>query len=114
MLEQYNRLREEPVSDLELQQAKDAFLNSFVFSFADAGQIVGRLMELEYFGLPADFLQQFRDGVVRLTKEDLLRVARKHLDPSRLIILAVGKDEDFEKPLTAFGRVTVVLLKPGG
>jgi zinc protease len=114
MLEQYNRLREEPVSDLELQLAKDAFLNSFVFSFADAGQIVGRLMELEYYGLPPDFLQQFRDGVVRLTKEDLLRVARKHLDPSRLIILAVGNEEDFEKPLTAFGRVTVLLLKPGG
>ena len=114
MLEQYKRLREEPVSDLELQQAKDAFLNSFVFSFADAGQIVGRLMELEYFGLPPDFLQQFRDGIMRLTKEDLLRVARKHLDPSRLIILAVGKDEDFEKSLTAFGRVTVLLLKPEG
>ena len=114
MLEQYDRLRVELVSDLELQQAKDAFLNSFVFSFADAGQIVTRLMELEYYGLPSDFLQQFRDGVVRLTKEDLLRVAQKHLNPSRLIILAVGKEEDFEKPLTAFGHVTVLSLKPGG
>ncbi len=113
MLEQYDRLRVEPVSDLELQQAKDAFLNSFVFSFADAGQIVSRLMELEYYGLPPDFLQQFRDGVVRLTKEDLLRVAQKHLNPSRLIILAVGKEEDFEKPLTAFGHVTILSLKPG-
>ena len=114
MLEQYDRLRLDLVSDLELQQAKDAFLNSFVFSFADAGQIVSRLMELEYYGLPPDFLQQFRDGVVRLTKEDLLRVAQKHLNPSRLIILAVGKEEDFEKPLTAFGKVTVLSLKPGG
>ena len=113
MLEQFGRLRKEPVSDLELQQAKDAFLNSFVFSFADAGQVVSRLMELEYYGLPPDFLQQFREGVVRLTKEDLLRVARKHLDPDRLIILAVGKAEDFEKPLTAFGQVTILSLKPG-
>ena len=113
MLEQYERLRREPVSDQELQHAKDAFLNSFVFSFADAGQIVGRLMELEYHGLPSDFLQRFRDGVMQLTKEDLLRVAQKHLDPNRLIILAVGKDQDFEKPLAAFGQVTVLPLKPG-
>ena len=113
ILEQFDRLRKEPVSDLELQQAKDAFLNSFVFSFADAGQVVSRLMELEYYGLPPDFLQQFREGVVRLTKEDLLRVARKHLDPGRLVILAVGKAEDFEKPLTAFGHVTILSLKPG-
>jgi zinc protease len=113
MLEQFDRLRREPVSDLELKQAKDAFLNSFVFSFADAGQIVGRLMELEYHGLPSDFLQRFRDSVIGLTKEDLLRAARKHLHPDRLIILAVGKEEDFEKPLTAFGQVTVLPLKPG-
>lgn len=113
MLEQYDRLRREPVSDQELQHAKDAFLNSFVFSFADAGQIVGRLMELEYHGLPPDFLQRFRDSVMRLTKDDLLRVAQKHLDPNRLIILAVGKDQDFEKPLATFGQVTVLPLKPG-
>jgi zinc protease len=113
MLEQFDRLRREPVSDAELQHAKDAFLNSFVFSFADASQIVGRLMELEYHGLPSDFLQRFRDGVMRLTKEDLLRVAQKHLDPGRLIILAVGKDQDFEKPLGTFGQVTVLPLKPG-
>ena len=114
VLEQFSRLSKEPVSDLELQLAKDAFLNSFVFSFADAGQVVSRLMELEYYGLPPDFLQQFREGIIRLTKEDLLRVARKHLDPKRLIILAVGKAEDFEKPLTAFGQVTILSPKPGG
>ena len=89
-------------------------LNSFVFSFADASLIVGRLMSLEYHGLPKDFLQQFRDGVVKLTREDLLRVARAHLHPDRVVILAVGKDDDFEKPLSTFGRITVLTLKPGG
>jgi predicted Zn-dependent peptidase len=114
MLQHMERLRQEPVLDEELQHAKDAFLNSFVFSFADAGQIVGRLMALEYYGLPKDFLQRFRDSVVRLTKEDLLRVARAHLHPDRVIILAVGKDETFDRPLTTFGEVRVLTLKPGG
>jgi len=114
MLDQMERLRKEPVTDDELQLAKDAFLNSFVFSFADAGQIVGRLMSLEYHGLPKDFLQRFRDSVVKLTKMDLLRVAYKHLHPDRVIILAVGKDGDFEQPLSTFGRINVLTLKPGG
>jgi zinc protease len=114
MLDQVERLRQEPVSTEELQLAKDAFLNSFVFSFADSGQIVGQLMALEYHGLPKDFLQRFRDSVVRLTKEDLLRVARRHLHPDRVIILAVGKDDDFEKPLSTFGRINILTLKPGG
>ena len=114
MLDQMERLRQEPVSAEELQLAKDAFLNSFVFMFADSGRIVDRLMTLEYFGLPKDFLQRYRDSVVKLTNEDLLRAARAHLHPDRLIILAVGKDDDFEKPLSAFGRITVLTLKPGG
>lgn len=114
MLDHMERMRQEPVSPEELQLAKDAFLNSFVFSFADSSLIVGRLMSLEYHGLPKDFLQRFRDSVVRLTKEDLLRVARLHLHPDRVIILAVGKDNDFEKPLSAFGQINVLTLKPGG
>jgi zinc protease len=114
MLDHMERLRQEPVTDDELQFAKDAFLNSFVFSFADAGLIVGRLMALEYFGLPRDFLERFRDSVVKLTKEDLLRVARRHLHPDRVIILAVGKDDDFEQPLSTFGQVRHLTLKPGG
>ena len=114
MLAHMEQMRQEPVSDEELQHAKDAFLNSFVFSFADPGQIVGRLMALEYHGLPSDFLQQFRDSVVRLTKEDLIRVARRHLHPDRVIILAVGKDDTFDKPLTTFGQVNVLTLNPGG
>ena len=114
MLGHMEKLRQEPVTDEELQHAKDAFLNSFVFSFADAGQIVGRLMSLEYYGLPKDFLQRFRDSVVRLTKEDLLRVAREHLHPDRVIILAVGKDDTFDKPLSTFGQINVLTLKPGG
>lgn len=114
MLGHMERLRQEPVTDEELQLAKDAFLNSFVFSFADAGLIVGRLMSLEYYGLPRDFLQRFRDSVVKLTKEDLLRVARRHLHSDRVIILAVGKDDDFEKPLSTFGQVHHLTLKPGG
>jgi predicted Zn-dependent peptidase len=114
MLQHMERLRQEAVSDEELRQAKDAFLNSFVFSFADAGQITGRLMALEYYGLPKDFLQQFRDSVVRLTKDDLLRVARTHLHPDRVIILAVGKDDTFDQSLSTFGRITILTLKPGG
>ena len=52
--------------------------------------IVSRLVELEYDGLPKDFLQQLREKVVKLTKEDILAVSRKHLHPDRLKIIAVG------------------------
>ena len=108
------RLRTEPVSDAELEEAKEAFINSFVFSFASASAIVSRLIALEYDGLPKDFLQQRYDKVVKLTKEDLLRVARMHLHPDRLRILAVGPGEALPKVLSGFGEVQEIKLKPDG
>ncbi len=107
------RLREQPVSDVELEEAKEAFVNSFIFSFASPASIVSRRLQLEYDGLPKDFLQQLRDKVMKLTKEDLLRVAREQLHPERLKILAVGPS-DTGRVLTGFGEVKEIRLDPEG
>ena len=108
------RLRTEPVADEELAEAKEAYVNSFVFSFTSASSIVSRLIELEYDGLPKDFLQQLRDKVVKLTKEDLLAAAKKHLHPDRLKILAVGPGEALPRLLSGFGEVKEIKLAPEG
>lgn len=108
-----NRLREEPVTDAELREAKDAFVNSFIFSFSSPAGIVSRRLQLEYDGLPKDFLQQLRDKVMKLTKDDLMRVAREQLHPERLKILAVGPAET-GRVLAGFGEVKEIQLEPEG
>lgn len=108
------RIRAEPVSDTELAEAKEAYVNSFVFSFASPSAIVGRLVELEYDGLPKDFLQQLRTKVVRLTKEEVLVAAKKHLRPDQLKIIAVGSGEALPKALATFGDVKEIKLSPEG
>jgi len=106
------RMRNEPVNDTELEEAKEAYVNSFVFSFTSASSIVGRLMDLEYDGLPKDWLQQIRDRVVKLTKEDIQRAAKAHFNPERLRILAVGSGEALSKVLATFGEVKEITLVP--
>ena len=108
------RMRAEPVTDAELAEAKEAYVNSFVFSFSSPSAIVSRLVELEYDGLPKDFLQQLRAKVVRLTKEDVLAAAKKHLRPDRLKIVAVGSGEALPKALSTFGDVKEITLSPEG
>ncbi|MBI4002430.1 MAG: insulinase family protein [Nitrospira defluvii] len=106
------RMRNEPVTDAELEEAKEAYVNSFVFSFTSASSIVSRLMDLEYDGLPKDWLHQIRDKVVKLTKEDIQRAAKAHFNPERLRILAVGSGEALSKVLAAFGEVKEITLAP--
>ena len=108
------RMRAEPVTDTELAEAKEAYVNSFVFSFASPSAIVSRLVELEYDGLPKDFLQQLRAKVVSLTKEEVQTAAKRHLRPDRLKIVAVGSGEALPKALATFGEVKEITLSPEG
>jgi predicted Zn-dependent peptidase len=108
------RMRTELVTDQELAEAKEAYVNSFVFSFASPSAIVNRFVELEYDGLPKDFLQQLRARVIALTKEDILAAAKKHFHPNRLTIVAVGSGAALPKLLSRFGEVQEIQLAPEG
>jgi len=108
MLKELKRIREEEVSSAELARAKDEYLNSFVFNFDSRAKIVNRLMTYAFFGYPLDFMDRVKTGVEKVTKEDVLRVAKKYLRPDKVQILVVGKKEDFDKPLATLGEVNVI------
>jgi hypothetical protein len=56
-------------------------------------------------------MDRVKEGVEKVTKKDVLRVAKKYLRPDNVQILVVGKKEDFDKPLTALGEVNVIDIK---
>jgi len=96
------------VTEEELRLAKDGILNSFVFNFDGKGEIVGRLMTYDYYGYPRDFLSTYQKSVERVTVEDVRRAAAKHVHPEELIVLAVGRDDDFDAPLSTLGEVRAI------
>jgi predicted Zn-dependent peptidase len=108
MLQELKKIREQEVTDEELAKAKDGYLNSYVFNFESKPQIVNRLMSLAYYGYPLDFTEKQKAGVEKVTKTDVLRVAKKYLQPGKVQILVVGKKEDFDKPLSTLGTVNVI------
>jgi len=111
ILDVIESIRKEPVSDEELQLAKDAITNAFVFRYTSSSQIVSQQMELDYYGYPEDYLETYLGNINSVTREDVLRVAREHIHPEKMVILVVGKAEDFEKPLSTFGEVRTIELK---
>jgi predicted Zn-dependent peptidase len=107
-LKEVRRLTEEPVSPEELRTAKEGILNSFVFNFDTTGEIVRRLMAYEYYGYPRDFLEKFKANVEKVTAEDVLRAAQARLKPDKLVVLAVGRQQDFDQPLSTLGAVQTI------
>lgn len=108
MTDEVRKITESEVTDEELALAKEAYLNSFVFNFDSKGLIIRRLMTYEYFGYPSDFLQKTKDEIEKVTKADVLRVAKKHLQPEKMQVLVVGRAEDFDEPLSVLGPVNEV------
>lgn len=102
------KMTQEEVTDEELALAKDSYLNSFVFNFDSKGQIINRLMTYAYYGYPADFLQKTKANVEKVTKADVLRVAKSHLQPDKLQILIVGRPDACDKPLSTLGTVKTI------
>jgi len=114
VVQEVRRITEEPVSEEELRVAKEGILNSFVFNFDTTGEIVRRLMTYEYYGYPRDFLERFKANIEQVTAEDVLRAARTQVRPDQLVILAVGRQQDFDQPLLVLGEVsTIDITIPG-
>jgi len=104
MIQEVRKMTEDEVTDEELNLAKESYLNSFVFNFDTTGEIVERLMTYEYFSYPEDFLQKTKENIEKVAKQDVLRVAREHLNPDNVQILVVGKSQDFNEPLSVLGH----------
>lgn len=84
-------MRSQPVTEAELTLARESLINSFVFAFTDTHSVVTQQMRLDWFDYPPDYLATFRDKVAAVTADDVLRVARQHLNPERQTIVLVGQ-----------------------
>jgi zinc protease len=111
LYEEVDRLKKEPVTAEELQRAKDAILNSFVFRVDSRAKVLSEKMTYEFYGYPLDFLETFQAGIEKVTAADATRVAAQYILKEKLAVVVVGKPSDFDRPLTSFGTVTPVDIK---
>lgn len=99
MVKQIEGMQTNPPTEDEMRMGKDGYLNSFVFNFDSKAEVVNRLMNYDYHGLPEDFLQQEKEKVEKVTPEDVVAAAKANLHPDKLKVLVVGNSADFEMPL---------------
>ena len=104
VMTEVERMREEPPTQEELGLAKDSYLNSFVFNFDSEREILSRRATYEYYGYPADFLQQTRDAIEGVTPDDVLSAAQTYLHPDDSHILVVGNGNQFSEDLSTLSQ----------
>jgi zinc protease len=90
VLDQIRGVRDDLVTEEELETSKQNLIETFPRQFESKPQMLRVFVTDEWTKRPKDYWKTFRDKVRGVTREDLQRVARKHLDPDKMAILVVG------------------------
>lgn len=105
---QIERLQNEPVTEEELQQTKDQFLNSLVFRYDSRAKILNERLSYDYAGLPEDTFDRLVEEIREVTTEDIMQVANDYLRPEDVQILVVGNSNEIGDQLTKYGNVNEI------
>ncbi|HVH57392.1 MAG TPA: pitrilysin family protein [Vicinamibacterales bacterium] len=103
-----------PITDEEMQMAKDTLIQRLPAQFSSVSAIGSTITSLYLQDLPPDYYQNYAKAVRAVTREDVLRVAKKYVDLDHLNIVIVGDRASIEGPLKATGIAPIVLLDPEG
>jgi zinc protease len=111
-------LSKQPITEDEIQRAKDAILNAFIFRLDSPDKILAERMTYEFYGYPPDWLDKYQSEIKKVTATDVNRVAAKYLHQDQLAVLVVGNTKEFDKPLSSLGPVKDIDITipppPGG
>jgi len=90
VLTEIKAIRDNPVSDQELSEAKSFLMGSFPLRLDSTAKLAQVLAQVEYYGLGFEYFSQYQKWIERVTKEDVQRVAKQYLDPQHYALVVVG------------------------
>lgn len=118
ILDEFNRIRKEPVSDAEMEVAINYYLESFSNAFESPQTTMSTFANLEMTGKPMDYYKTYRDHISAVNKAKVQEVANKYIHPDKAVILIVGDFEPCNKggdkwpgPLEKLGQINKINLK---
>ncbi|HEX8843414.1 MAG TPA: pitrilysin family protein [Pyrinomonadaceae bacterium] len=107
MFYELDRMRVLPVTDEELNAAKIFSTGNYSVELASQAGLAGRIATIYMYGLPHDFIENFRPKIEALTPADIQRVAAKYFDTYRAAVVVVGDYEKVKDQVAPFGDITL-------
>lgn len=99
------KIRNGEVSDKELKDAKNYLVGSYQLGLETQGGITQRLLDAKLYNLPKDYLEKYSDNVLKVTAQDVHRVARSHMDLENATITVVGDASKIRSELTPIAPI---------
>lgn len=91
--QEWARMRDAPVTQKELDDAKAYLIGSMPLSLSSTDQIAGMMLSLMLDDLPITYLDDADDRISAVTVADVTRVSKRLLTPDGLVTVLVGNPE---------------------
>jgi zinc protease len=113
-MKELNGIRGEiPITAKELDYNKQSLIRRYPGQFETIGAISNQLSSLVVYGLPDTYFNDYISKVNDVTLDDVNRVAKKYLDPSKMAIVIVGDRKVIEPGLKDLGYSITILDSEG-
>ena len=97
-LEELNRIRDTPPKPEEVADARTYLGGSQSLHGSTAADEASQMLYVDRHHLGADYLSDYRKGVMAVTPEDVQAAAKKYLDPEHMVLVAAGAVDASGKP----------------
>ena len=116
LIEFMNELKaiRESITPQEVERAKRYLQLQLPGNFETTQSIALQLVPLVVYGLPLEYYSSYVQNIEAVTLEDLQRVARRYIDPSRMSIVVVGDRASIEPAVRALNLGTISIRDVSG
>jgi zinc protease len=114
VLKEVSKIRDNGVTADELRMAKDSIVRSLPANFETSGSSASTMASIYLFDLPLDYYQTLPARIDAITANDVLDVAKKHLVPERMVVVAVGDRSKIESQISKLNLGTIAFRDADG
>jgi zinc protease len=102
-----NRLCAEKAPAAELDDAKRTIIATFALSLESPSELLTNAIEIKRYGLPADYWDTYPSKISAISAEDVMRVAKKYINPENAQIVVVGDATKIKAVMQKYGPVAM-------
>ena len=107
IIAEMRRMQNEKVGAEELQNHLTNMAGSFAMSLESPSTVAQYAINIERYGMPKDYYQNYLKNLAAVTAEDVQAISRKYISPDKAHIVVVGSKDDVAKTLARFGKVSM-------
>jgi zinc protease len=107
VLAEVSKLVEEGPTTAEHDKARNYLRGQFPLGLQSPDELAGEIADVEFFGLPQDFIASYPDRIAAVSLDDVRRVLRTHFCTKDLRILVVTNGALAAKELDGLGPIEV-------